>query len=108
MTDEINSGDSDQFTSTELALPLRAVHYHLAKGFLSCTRGHVCDTNTRVTRLLLDAVQTFHAFARSGHHVSDTNRRSREGLSTSVPFVQQPRRILESISNVHVYAVKLG
>ena len=72
MTDQINAGDSDQFTSTDLASTLRAVHDHLAKVFLSCTRGHVCNTSTRVTCLLSDTAQTFQAShsytsARSSH-----------------------------------------
>ena len=87
MTDQINSSESDQFTSTDIAPTLRAVHYHLTKVFLSCTRGHVCDTSTRVTCLLLDAPQTSQASqsytsARSSHCIDYTFRSPRCGYHT--------------------------
>ena len=73
MTDQINSGESDQFTSTDLASTLRAVHYHLAKVFLSCTRGHFqVKLHKHLNRTRLQDRRVV-SFARSDHHVSDTN-----------------------------------
>ena len=119
ITAQINSGDSDQFHSTDLASTLRAVHHHLAKLIISCMRGHVFDTSTRVTCLLLEAAQTSQASqsytsAPSSLCIVNTFRPPRfayqHRLARDFPrhLVQQPRQIQMSVTSVHLHAVKLG
>ena len=118
MTAQINSGDSDQFHSTDLASTLRAVHHHLAKLIISCMRRHVFDTSTRFSCLLLDAAQTSQAsqsYTSAPLSLCIVNTfgpqrfAHQHRLARDFPrhLVQQPRQIQMSVTSVYFHAVKL-